>query len=447
MARPKKDAPVNLAERVSLTVGAIERLTCPEGKQQAFLRDSESPGLRVRVTAAGAKSFVYEAKLNRQTIRRTIGDVKLWSIEQARTEARRLAVVLDNGQDPRELERQQQAARAAQKAAAALKAVTVGEAWAVYLADRQPQWGERHYQDHEILSSAGGEVAKRGTRGRGVTIAGPLHPLMAMRLQDLTAPVIEEWAAEQAKTRPTPARLSWRLLRAFLAWCLEHPQYAAVVQAQNPAKTRRTREALGKAGVKQDALLKEQLPAWFSAVRTLSNPTVSAYLQTVLLTGARPGEVLGLRWDDLNTQWRGICIRDKVEGERVIPLTPYVWHLLAALPRRNAYVFASDRKQGAPITEPNHAHDRACKVAGVPDLTLHGLRRSFKSLTEWLEVPAGVVAQLQGHKPSATAEKHYTVRPLDLLRLHHERIEAWILEQAGVQFDSASEPGKLRVVA
>ena len=29
--------------------------------------------------------------------------------------------------------------------------------------------------------------------------------------------------------------------------------------------------------------------------------------------------------------------------------------------------------------------------------TLHGLRRSFKSLTEWLEIPAGVVAQLMGH--------------------------------------------------
>jgi hypothetical protein len=77
------------------------------------MRDSEAPSLRVRVTAAGAKSFVYEAKLNRQTIRRTIGDVKLWSIEQARTEARRLAVTLDSGQDPRELERQQQAEKAA----------------------------------------------------------------------------------------------------------------------------------------------------------------------------------------------------------------------------------------------------------------------------------------------------------------------------------------------
>jgi integrase len=99
------------------------------------------------------------------------------------------------------------------------------------------------------------------------------------------------------------------------------------------------------------------------------------------------------------------------------------------------------------ITEPNHAHTAACTVAGIDGLTLHGLRRSFKSLTEWLEIPAGVVAQLMGHKPSATAEKHYTVRPLDLLRVHHEKIEAWILEQAGIVFDPTAELGKLHAVA
>ena len=98
------------------------------------------------------------------------------------------------------------------------------------------------------------------------------------------------------------------------------------------------------------------------------------------------------------------------------------------------------------MTDPNHAHDKACKVAAIDALTLHGLCQSFGTLSEWLEVPAGVVAQIQGHKPSATAEKHYRVRPLDLLRVHHERIEAWILEQAGVQFDAQAELGKLRVV-
>lgn len=450
MARPKKSEAPDLAERVNLTAGTIERLACPTGKQQAFMRDSEAPGLRVRVTAAGAKSFVYEAKLNRQTIRRTIGDVKLWSIEQARTEARRLAVVLDNGQDPRELERQQQAAQAAQKAAATAQAVTVGEAWAVYLEARRPYWGERHYADHVKLARAGGEVSNRGTRGRGVTIAMPLHPLMAFPLRDLTAPVVEAWAAREAQTRPTPARLAWRLLKAFLGWCAEQPEYALVLGNVNPAKTKKAREALGKAGVKQDSLMREQLPAWFAAVRNIGNPTISAYLQTLLLTGARPGEVLGMRWGDLNTQWKGLTIRDKVEGERVIPLTPYVSHLLAALPRRNEFVFASNPRGGAkktaPMATPNTTLTRACTGAGIEGLTLHGLRRSFGTLSEWLEIPAGVVAQIQGHKPSATAEKHYRVRPLDLLRVHHERIEAWILEQAAVQFDVQAEPGKLRVV-
>ena len=84
-------------------------------------------------------------------------------------------------------------------------------------------------------------------------------------------------------------------------------------------------------------------------------------------------------------------------------------------------------------------------MAELEGLTLHGLRRSFKSLTEWLEVPAGVVAQLMGHKPSALAEKHYRRRPLDLLRKWHDMIEAWILEQADIDFVPAA-PG-LRVVA
>ncbi len=439
--------------KVAFTAGRVSGFKCPPEKKQAFLWDATAPGLGLRATPAGKPAYVFQSVYQGKDLRITIGSPAAWSIPDAQAKARELQRLIDEGKDPRDLKREAIAAQAEKQAAAAAKveadkaaALPVGEAWAAYLEARRPHWGERHYTDHATLAKAGGEPAKRGTRGRGVTIAGPLHPLLGLALRDLTAPVIEAWAAREAQTRPTAARLAWRLLKAFLGWCAEQPEYAPVLPSVSPAKTKKAREALGKPKAKDDSLLKEQLPGWFAAVRSIGNPTVAAYLQTLLLTGARPGEVLAMRWDDLNTQWRGLTIRDKVEGERVIPLTPYVHHLLAALPRRNEFVFASSRNENTPLTEPNHAHDKACKVAAIDTLTLHGLRRSFGTLSEWLEVPAGVVAQIQGHKPSATAEKHYRVRPLDLLRVHHERIEAWILEQAGIVFDAQAAPGALRVV-
>ena len=432
--------------RVCLTAGRVDAFTCPADKPQAFLWDTDTPTLALRATPTGRKTYIFESRLNGATIRINIGTLADWPIEKARTKTQGLKMLVDGGTDPREVERDRQAAAVGKKAAAAAHALTVGEVWSAYLEARRPQWGERHYKDHETLSKAGGEVAKRGTRGRGMTIAGPLYPLLALPLRDLNAPVIEAWAARETKTRPTPARLAWRCLKAFLGWCAEQPQYAPVLPSVNPAKTKKTREALGKAGIKQDALMREQLTVWFDAVRQVQNRVIAAYLQTLLLTGARPGEVLALRWDEINTKWRGLTIRDKVEGERVIPLTPYVSHLLHALPIRNEWVFSSLTAAGGVLTIPRKQHGEACAVAGIEGLTLHGLRRSFKSLTEWLEVPAGVVAQVMGHKPSATAEKHYTVRPLDLLRVHHEKIEAWILEQVGVKFDDLAAPGALRVV-
>lgn len=51
-----------------------------------------------------------------------------------------------------------------------------------------------------------------------------------------------------------------------------------------------------------------------------------------------------------------------------------------------------------------------------------------------------------GHKPSATAEKHYSRRPLDLLRQWHVKIEAWILEQAGIEQPVENKIRVLRAV-
>lgn len=481
---------MSTSSRVRLTAGRVEGFACPEGKSQAFLWDTEVPSLLLRATPTGRKTFAFEARVRGGVnVRVPIGAYPEWSIESARERAIEFKQLADKGQDPRDVLRQQQAEREAVKVAQQAQveadrvaAVTVAEVWAIYLEDRKPFWGERHYADHVKMAKAGGVVSKAGVRlnadgTKPVTVPGPVHELLALPLRDLTPAVVEAWAAKHAKVRPTFARLCWRCLKVFLNWCAEHPQYANLLAAANPAKTKRAREVLGKPKTKDDSLQREQLPAWFSAIRQIQNPTISAYLQVLLLTGARPGEVLTLKWEDVNVQWNGLTIRDKVEGERVIPLTPYVAQLLADLPRRNEWVFAStralkmdaknikrrerdaevagrdavdgDQKAASAtghLTDPSAAHRCACATAGLDGLTLHGLRRSFSTLTEWLEIPSGVVAQIQGHKPSATAEKHYKRRPLDLLRLHHERIEAWILEQAGIQFEAKQPATKLKVV-
>ena len=103
-------------KRERLTPERIRRFECPPESTQAFLWDTEAPRLAVRATL-GSKSFIFESKLNRKTIRRTIGDVRAWILDDARAEARRLQTIVDRGLDPRELDREKAEEKARAKAA------------------------------------------------------------------------------------------------------------------------------------------------------------------------------------------------------------------------------------------------------------------------------------------------------------------------------------------
>lgn len=437
--------------RVKLTSGRIAEFQTDNG--QAFLWDSDVPGLALRVTSGGTKAFIFQSRIDGKTPRMTIGDVRVWSIEDARIKAREWQGMIDEGKDPRQVKADDKAAvQAANDAKQQIideaaeqvrrEAVTVGEAWADYLAIAGGKWSDRHKRDHENYAYLGGDDFKRG---QGKRMPGVLAELMPLRLMDLNNDRLEAWLKKESQTRATSAAGAFRLLRAFFNWCKSQPRYAGLVVVSDIGRV--ARKTLPKSKPKNDCLQREQLPAWFSAVRQIGNPVISAYLQVTLLTGARREEVAGLRWEDVDFRWLTLTIHDKVEGERVVPLTPYVSQLLAALPRRNHWVFSSPTAEEGRLMEPRIAHNKALLVAGLPDLSIHGLRRSFGTLAEWVEMPTGVVAQIQGHKPSAIAEKHYRRRPVDLLRMWHGKLEAWILEQAGVVFVPAEAQERLRVVA
>lgn len=430
--------------KVNFTAERVAAFKCEAGKQQSIMWDAKTPGLGLRVTAAGARSYIFETRLEGKTIRITIGDVRTWTVGKAQAEATRYKAQTDQDIDPRQVRAEQHAAQAAVKAetaAAALReSVTLGAVWPVYVAERTPHWGEHQISAHRKIIQAGGEGRKRSPKP---TKPGPLSILSAERLVDLTDARIEAWAKVEAQTRPSSARLAMRLLKAFLNWCSAHPHYSAIV-TRNAAKSAKAREILGKPKVKHDLLQREQLAAWFREVRKIGNPVISAYLQTLLMIGARREEVAGLRWADVDFQWGSMKLGDKVEDFRMVPLTPYVGHLLAALPRRNEWVFSSPSAESGKLAEPRIAHNEAVATAGLPHLTLHGLRRSFATLSEWTETPAGIAAQIQGHAPQGVREQNYIRRPLDLLRKWHVKIEEWMLEQAGIEFQPV--PAALRLV-
>lgn len=419
-----------MAKRENFTAGRVADFECAPGKSQSIHWDGKTPGLGLRVTAAGAKSYIFETSLNNKTIRLTIGDVRTWPVGKAQSEATRLKALTDQGIDPRQQKADRAAADDAKRSEATRQQVTLGDAWPTYLEAKKTKWSARHLLDHQRIIAAGGKAKKRG---QGETVAGVLSSLSSVKLRDLTGERVSAWLnSPETIRRPTQARRAFTLLRAFVAWSARS-EFKGIIP-DGACASHVAKEALPKPAAKDDCLQREQLPLWFEHVRKLGNPVHSAYLQGLLLTGARREELAGLKWDDVDFQWNSLTIRDKVEGLRVIPLTPYLAHLLAALPRRNEWVFSSPTAALGRLMEPRIGHNKALTAAGLPALSLHGLRRSFGTLSEWCEVPTGVVAQIMGHKPSALAEKHYRRRPLDLLRSWHVKIEAWILESAGIDF-------------
>ncbi|MBI5329040.1 MAG: integrase family protein [Betaproteobacteria bacterium] len=428
-----------------LTQGRVSAFSCQPDESAAFLWDTVTQGFGLKASQGGRKTFVFQTKLNGKDLRVTIGTVSAWTLDKARQEANRLQTLTDQGTDPREQKRERIAAAEAKKLEQRRRDVTVSEAWSAYVEARRGKWSARHLSDHEEFARGGDIQRKRGT---GTLKAGPLAALMPHRLNDLTAAKVATWLDNETQTRPTKAALAYRLLRAFLRWSAGHDDYKASVDL-DAVGSRIAKDHVPRARAKQDdCLQREQLAAWFAAVKKITPPAVSAYLQGLILTGARREELASLKWADVDFQWKSLKIADKVEESgRIIPLTPFVAALLTSLPRRNEWVFSSaarNSKTGriAAVWQP---HEDALQVAGLPHVSLHGLRRSFGTLAEWTEAPVGVVAQIMGHKPSAIAEKHYRRRPLDLLRMWHVRIEAWILEQAGIEQPKEEQVG-LRLV-
>jgi integrase len=297
------------------------------------------------------------------------------------------------------------------------------------------------------MTAAGGDPKKRG---KGKTLPGHLHPLLGLRLRDVDEDRLAAWFTEESKRSTHQATRALMMLRGFLRWCAARPEYRNLVN-RDAGKAPAILESLPAVEKRTDALELAQVAGWWAAVEQLPNPAASVYLRALVLTGARREEMAALTWDAIDFRWKKLTIADKVGDTRTLPLTPYLAAMLARLPRQkmqdgtaNPFVFASASKTGR-LADPRSNLDRANREAGIDHLTIHGLRRSYALLGEAAGAPAGAIAQAMGHRPSAVHEG-YKPRSLDALRPFLERVEAYILETAGVVFDPATVPQGLQVV-
>lgn len=430
--------------KVAFTAGRVSAFRCPLEKKQAFLWDSTAPGLGLRATPKGKPAYVFQGVYGGKDIRITIGSPDVWRIPDAQAKAREFQRLIDEGKDPREQKRAALAAAQVVREEAEANSVTVGDLWPTYLQHGRPKrkdaWKPRYLEDIRKMAEAGGEKKKRG---QGLTRPGPLFPLMQLSLVNLNEDLLKDWYDKEAVSGRHQAMRALMIFRGFLRWSAAQPKYRDLVD-RDVGKAPAILESLPSTVRRTDALEASQVQGWWGGVERLGNRSASAYLIALLLTGARREEMATLRWECVDFRWGKMTIADKVDDVRTIPLTPYLAHLLMSLPKVGVYVFASASKSGR-ITDARASHTQALRFAGIEHLTFHGLRRSFSLLGEGAGAPSGAIAQIMGHKPSATAEG-YRPRSIDTLRPFAERIESHILDLANVRFDPAITPGKLRAV-
>lgn len=439
--------------KVNFSAARIARFRCAEGKPQAFLWDATAPGLGLRVTANGARAYVFQGEFEGRTLRMTIGGLNSWGIGDAQERAKQLQRQIDDGRDPREVKAEATAADVAKRRADSAGVLTVADVWPRYMAEGKPRkkdaWKPRYLSDLHKAASLGGEPKKRG---KGKTLPGHLAPLMPLALATIDQDTIRDWYASEKKRAPVQAARSVAMFSGFLSWCSTRKEYRGLVD-RDCARASELGDVLPATKRRTDAIELDQLPAWFKGTDKLRSRTAAAYLQALVLTGARREEMAGLHWADVDFRWRKLTIADKVAATRVIPLTPYLASLLGSLPRvtggkeSSPFVFASTMSKSGRIAEPRAPHADVLADAGIPHVSIHGLRRTFALLGEAAGAPAGAIAQVMGHRPSAIAEG-YKPRSIDALRPYLAQVEAFILDKAGIEFDpEKTAPRSLRAVA
>ena len=147
-------------------------------------------------------------------------------------------------------------------------------------------------------------------------------------------------------------------------------------------------------------------------IESTESNELGAIVRMAIETCMRRGELVALRWCDVDFTRRVACLADTKNGEsRTVPLSPTAIQILQALPRRiNGRVF------GMTADSITQAFERACNRAGVSGLRLHDLRREGVSrlFERGWSIPD--VACVSGHKTWSQLARYTSIKAEELAK-------------------------------
>jgi integrase len=383
----------------------LNRLTARQvAALNATGRHSDGGGLYVRVTSAGAKSWVFMATVAGKRVEVGLGSTNAVTLAGARTIASTMREAVAMGKNPRDV--LEPSAPAEQP-----RVPTFGEFAEEYIASVEAGWKNPTHRaqwrnslrDHaaKLTSVPVDEVDTD-------LVLDVLRPIWltkaetAGRIRGRIEKILD--AAKARGLRPRDA-LNPAALRGHLALLL--PRQGGMVRGHHKA------------------LPYAEIPAFMARLRT-RDALAARCLEFTILTAARSSEALQASWAEIDREqqlWTVPATRMKAGKEHVVPLSAPAIALLTALrpehPKPAARIFAIN---GA--TRSNMAMTMLLRRMGVDNATVHGFRSTFRDWAgDRTSVAREIVEAALAHTISNKAERAY--RRGTALERRRELMSSW----------------------
>ncbi len=388
--------------RTKLTAAKVRGFACPEGRGQAFLFDTDSKQLAVRVTPRGDPAYVFESRFAGSTVRVTIGSTASWPLAKARERARELQQGIDAGIDPRDQKRERlAAARAKREAAAEADTVSLAALLDAYI-EFQKARGRSSWQDAQ-------SIFRLHVVGAWPKVARlPARDVTGEMIGDAMRKLVQRGQARTANKLRAYLRSAFNLGRKARTSADIPVEFKAFGVTSNPADDCAVVE--GGNNADKNPLTPNELRTYWHAIEILDGLRGAALRLHLLTGGQRIEQLVRLRTADIHEDH--IVLFDSKgrpgRGARAhhVPLLPVAVDALRECAPRGEFALSST---GGSKPLDNNTLGRWARAAApmIEGFTAKRIRSGVETALAAIGVSREVRGHLQSHGIAGIQARHY----------------------------------------